>query len=62
MPQFVSIAAIGAGLIAAAGWARRRWAQLDAERQKADMVRRGDEARTVGSLKDDPKTGVYRPN
>ncbi len=62
MPHFISIAAIGAGLIAGAGWVRRKLVELEAERQQADMARRSDEARTVGSLKEDPKTGVYSPN
>jgi len=60
MPQFIAIAAIGAGLIAGARWARRALLNREVHRQQAEQRRRGDNARTVGDLTPDPESGVYR--
>jgi hypothetical protein len=60
MPQFIAIAAIGAGLIAGARWARRAMLNREVHRQQAEHKRRGDTARTMGDLTADPENGVYR--
>lgn len=61
MQSILTIAAVGASLVAGARLARRALDRSAAKRDKEDLAQRGDAAKTVGDLAKDAKTGVYRP-
>ncbi|MEL6287272.1 MAG: hypothetical protein AAFQ35_00710 [Pseudomonadota bacterium] len=61
MANPLALAALGAGLLVGARWARRRLEQVASERQKAELRARSDTAKPSGDLAPDPGTGIYQP-
>lgn len=61
MPQLIMIALAGVGAYATYKWVSKQTRQMR-ERAQAQAKAATAEPRDLGSLKQDPATGEYRPN
>jgi hypothetical protein len=61
MPQLILIAAVGAGAYAGYRWLKKASEELRAATVEARDRRTAVQAKDLGALELDPKSGVYRP-
>ena len=62
MPQLLVLTLLGAGLWAGYRWYRRQVKEVASELRAAEEALRRREENAIPTLKQDPETGIYRPD
>jgi hypothetical protein len=61
MPPLVAMAAAAAAFTVGARWLQREWRRVNAELERAEAATRKPHSAEVPTLRQDPQTGVWRP-
>ena len=62
MPQLLGTIAVGALAWTAYRWLRKEMQRVQKDLKDADDVLKRRDARSIPTLKQDPETGVYKPD
>ncbi|HVV92852.1 MAG TPA: hypothetical protein VHD15_05485 [Hyphomicrobiales bacterium] len=61
MPPMVALAVAAAAVTLGARWMQREWRRVNAELARADAAARAPVRTDMPTLRQDPKTGEWRP-